>query len=561
MSKRLYDVPEGMSRAFYKEITTDCLDVIASPYAALLRATFEEGPKSFGNPNPNSYECPDTYFQDAQAYALVSKNSALDSPYDLQSEAIDSFFENESHCRGINDEYRKAFDNGFRVGNGPPDWIMGVKANIRNLIGDKPDLTLKPNESFYGPGQTTTHKGRSVNLFHKIVLGHECTSGCLKIAEWLFRGSRVGFTPTLTTRSKFGTVPKSAKTLRPICTEPGYNLNCQKFLGSRLRNCLTKAAYNLDSQHELHKICAREASVTETHATIDLKAASDRISFEVVKLLLPDQWFSFLNQARSHNTMINGNEVKLQKFSSMGNGFTFELETIIFLGVLMSLPHNRFLSRDIPWRSKRAYYPGGIIGDISVFGDDIICRSEDAAMAIERLKFLGFEINTDKSFTEGSFRESCGGDYWKGVDVRPTYLKGPSSDGNPQDWYNLANAIYKISMRLYGRPPRETRFAKAFSKVVKNCPPDFVEFGPITELGLGDTDGYPYFLSDTPTIHKANNNQMSFVYACMPIPYLEEAYGTDDEIIAYAILGGSSEGSPIRGTIKKIRKARYYLML
>jgi hypothetical protein len=37
---------------------------------------------------------------------------------------------------------------------------------------------------------------------------------------------------------------------------------------------------------------------------------------------------------------------------------------------------------------------------------------------------VGFSVNKEKSFSKGAFRESCGGDFWSGVNTRPLYIKG-----------------------------------------------------------------------------------------------------------------------------------------
>ncbi len=39
------------------------------------------------------------------------------------------------------------------------------------------------------------------------------------------------------------------------------------------------------------------------------------------------------------------------------------------------------------------------------------------------LQLCGFTVNSSKSFTDGPFRESCGHDYYKGIDIRPVYTK------------------------------------------------------------------------------------------------------------------------------------------
>ena len=90
----------------------------------------------------------------------------------------------------------------------------------------------------------------------------------------------------------------------------------------------------------------------------------------------------------------------------MGNGFTFPLETLIFWALTASACE-------------------GDVDSVSVYGDDIICPRERADDVIDTLTMCGFKINLEKSFVEGPFRESCGCDYYKGIDIRPFYKKEP----------------------------------------------------------------------------------------------------------------------------------------
>lgn len=105
--------------------------------------------------------------------------------------------------------------------------------------------------------------------------------------------------------------------------------------------------------------------------------------------------------------LVDGRWIQLEKFSSMGNGFTFELETLIFWALVESL-------RDL--RSQTG-------GRVSVYGDDIVCPSDIATDLIELLDFCGFEVNTKKSHWAGLFRESCGEHFFRGKNVTPIYQK------------------------------------------------------------------------------------------------------------------------------------------
>jgi len=117
--------------------------------------------------------------------------------------------------------------------------------------------------------------------------------------------------------------------------------------------------------------------------------------------------------------MPDGSRERLEKFSSMGNGFTFPLESLIFWALASAA------SDDI----------------VTVYGDDIICAVKDVELIIKVLEACGFAINKGKSFWSGPFRESCGSDYYRGIDVRPVYVKTVLSG---IDLFRLHNHFYKI---------------------------------------------------------------------------------------------------------------------
>jgi hypothetical protein len=92
----------------------------------------------------------------------------------------------------------------------------------------------------------------------------------------------------------------------------------------------------------------------------------------------------------------------------MGNGFTFELESLLFYTIVRAV----------------AYFTG-TPGVVSVYGDDIICPQEITSLVIWALEYFGFQVNTEKSCIDGPYRESCGGHYRNGYDITPFYIRKP----------------------------------------------------------------------------------------------------------------------------------------
>lgn len=205
------------------------------------------------------------------------------------------------------------------------------------------------------------------------------------------------------------TVPKSAKTFRSCEQQPDMNLILQKGVGSFIRTALKRVGVDLDLGQSYNGRLALEASVSNALSTLDLASASNSVTRELVRRLLPPDWFDLLDALRCEWVEVDGVWTRLEMFSSMGNGFTFELESLIFWAAAATVCDDLHSS----------------VGDtrIAIFGDDIIVPKAAAGRLVELLEFLGFRVNTEKSFFEGPFRESCGVHAYLGVDITPFYVE------------------------------------------------------------------------------------------------------------------------------------------
>lgn len=214
-------------------------------------------------------------------------------------------------------------------------------------------------------------------------------------------------------------VPKTALTHRAIAIEPMLNVYLQLGVGAFFRQALKRVGCDLDDQSRNQKL-ARLGSLDHSPlgpATLDLEMASDTLSTELVRELIPPDWFDYLNALRSHEGRLGEEVVRWNKFSSMGNGFTFELESMIFYAL------SQAMSDLSGYTDLSSRYLGSPYANLSVYGDDIIVPAGMAEGLIRVLRFAGFRTNAEKSFTSGPFRESCGEDFYEGTAVRPFYLK------------------------------------------------------------------------------------------------------------------------------------------
>jgi len=202
------------------------------------------------------------------------------------------------------------------------------------------------------------------------------------------------------------TVPKSYKAVRVIGPDTILGGFISKGLGKLVQLRLAQNAH-IDIRHaqDRHKDLARKGSIDGSLCTLDMSKASDSFTWEHIKALMPPDWLHVLSVVRTDAVLVPGEDVPmpLTSYMLMGSGHTFPLQTLLFWSMVQAVVNLMGEKR-----SK-----------VYVYGDDIIATSKYASQICVSLQKLGFTLNADKSFVDGSFRESCGGDYHTGVDVRP----------------------------------------------------------------------------------------------------------------------------------------------
>jgi hypothetical protein len=210
-------------------------------------------------------------------------------------------------------------------------------------------------------------------------------------------------------------VPKDAKKERPIAIEPLLNLMIQLGVDGYIRRRLKRFGCDLDDQSKNQRM-AKAGSISGSTATLDLSAASDSISLGICRLLLPEAWYQLLLDLRSPKGIIRetGEILEYKKISSMGNGYTFALESLVFLALCYAV-----------CREDEGF---SVVTSLAVYGDDLIVPIRSVLRVRACLETCGFSLNMEKSFYRGSFRESCGCDYYRGTNVRPIFLKEEVND-------------------------------------------------------------------------------------------------------------------------------------
>lgn len=203
-------------------------------------------------------------------------------------------------------------------------------------------------------------------------------------------------------------VPKNQETDRFINVEPTFNMILQRWIAGEISRCLTLAGNHLGASRningkvvfhdaqELHKEMIRNLS----YATIDFSNASDSVLLWVIQLLFPKHVSYVLTQYRSSTVELGSNCIEPNKLSSMGNGFTFEVMTILLLSF------------------GRIFDP-----TCRVYGDDVIIKADVADDFINIVSLIAFSTNEKKTFTKGRFRESCGAFQFDTFDIQSFEFK------------------------------------------------------------------------------------------------------------------------------------------
>jgi hypothetical protein len=243
---------------------------------------------------------------------------------------------------------------------------------------------------------------------------------------------------------KIITVPKNSDCDRTIAKEPLCNLFLQQSIRFTLEELLRdKLGIDLSYQQQLQRKLALQGSVDGSLATIDLSSASDTVYLSFCEYYLPPQLMEWLVVARSPVGIIDKQRVELHMISTMGNATTFPLQTLIFSTLLLGVLHVLDIE---PYPSRHAMSNWG------VNGDDIIVPTRAYPLLCAVLDQCGFSINLEKSFNTGFFRESCGGDFYRGSPVRGVYLKTLQ---HRSDLYVAYNKL-KLWSSSYGIPLPES---------------------------------------------------------------------------------------------------------
>lgn len=406
--------------------------------------------------------------------------------------ALKKFLEAEQACATFNHGgYTRLTANG--------EWVAGVltraRSFIKSVLGDRPDFRKLVPWVRFGPGATLDGNRHSTSEFFKYSeWPYTVTAGCERYARFVIETDqrwmgalmesyrhRKGipmqyplnmreFWSSILTKvdgNRIGFVPKTSTVDRSIAVEPLLNLRLQLGVDGFIRRSLKRYDIDLDSQ-EKNQVLASLGSEPRTnnrYSTIDLSAASDTVSLKLCEILLPDEWYSFLYDLRSPVGYIAGHgKIEYEKISSMGNGYTFVLESLIFASLVFGV-------------LKEAEGTVSFVKDMAVYGDDLIVPEKHYDEVVRVLQYAGFTVNDDKSFKTGLVKESCGTDWFEGHQVRPVALTCKPS--TVMDLFVDYNRLQRVLSLYFGVPLGDSWVCQKISSWI---PPFFMRFrGPVSD--------------------------------------------------------------------------------
>jgi hypothetical protein len=474
--------------------------------------------------SPSSYLTARAYYADAIVTEFLRKCELPGDKDRKYKAAVDNFWACERQNCNTNVRLSRFINNGPFEGCdvAVADFIGRWRKEVSRVLGKLP-MELTPR---FSGGATYADKATVATPPDKMTnraTYYRSSSDVLPFFWQSFWG-RVSLrnAPRVVRGNVFFTVPKDGSKDRGCGKEASIAVALQLDVGRVLKDCLKACSNDLKKGQEVHKRLARLASKDGSAATLDLSNASDTVAYNLVKLLLPWDWFCLLDSLRAPYTLLGGRWVRLEKFSSMGNGFTFELESVIFLTLA------RTICADL-----------GVTPDLSyVYGDDLIVPTEVAQTLVSALKMFGFTPNTKKTFLEGYFRESCGGDFFEGEPVRAHYLESLPTE--PQHWIALANGLKRLPA-LWS--------SSAWNECVKNIPSEIRRCSGPSSLGDVVLHGKTEFWNWSYRTPTGEEHPCRYYRAWVPVREVVKWHHWKPDIqLASATLGLASEGVTPRGT-------------
>lgn len=510
-------------------VTIDILEGINTPLSLALAISYRNNSYMsidetlLEGRHVNCYDTASELYLDLQAIALFKKSTYLQTEIDLREDLINRFIaiEQDNKENNLTLASRKSFQAN--------SIIYTANRIIKRVLGQAP--LVEEFTPFFGPGSTYSLTGDSSTIVEKLESTPDVTPHALHLATEflqyypdLFQSRGINLVPG----DRVSAVPNTYKKMRLVCPGPSLNMLLQRNIGLAIKKRLNRVGIHIDTQQSFHGFLVKEFH--DTIATIDMSDASDRIYTELVRQLfdgLPE-WWALLNNSRSKRVLLRKDLGwhDLERFCSQGNGFIFELETLIFYSIAQA----------------SIILNTGKEGLVSVFGDDTIVNKDHAQYVVDALTILGMRVNSDKTYIDTRFKESCGVDTFDGINVRPLYFKEFS--GGIYGYYELCNRVRQIASKRCEDSALCRNFYRPWKRIISYLEERHICYGPEE---LGDA-----------VIHDTTNSYGTTQAGILRIKGLSTRYSKekyrhpkgDRSGLSYALMGYDSNGVLPRGVVR-----------
>lgn len=333
------------------------------------------------------------------------------SPQQREDNTVNKYMEHQRELLSPREPYKTLT---FRV-------LQGARKVIKELLGDPDEEEIRQFQRFGQKSSIGSPLARSfVDLklcerapFSSNWLSAQAFREYLKsdtlLAEHMTNAGLydgVNIFPVLEESLTYIPVPKTYKIDRGITPLTLLALFRSFGIGGVIEDRLKGVGINIKRQQVRHRRWICKYSRVRDHVTADLSSASDCLTIELLSWLFPRKWLILIKEIISRKTEVPGHGlVTVASVMPMGNGATFPIETLVFYALLRSLGNLT-----------------GISGNYSVYGDDLIYPTPLHKYVAVVFADLSLKLNSDKTFTDAHFRESCGSDYYHGIDVRPAFF-------------------------------------------------------------------------------------------------------------------------------------------
>lgn len=375
------------------------------------------------------------------------KKSEVEVSDDAESETLQKFYAANNACLEWKLDLTEDLAVGYSISYAKSllaDWFEPQSGT--ELVATMGSIESRAR---FGPGQSVGHGSRPTHYYFKVG-DAPMTAGSPFVRSWyglstqnnplceaaeMARKARHGEIE-LVEHGQLTLVPKSYASKRVVVTEPSCNVYFQLGLGDVIVDVLRKrVGLDISVQQNHNAELARRGSIDGSYSTMDLRQCSDYIALGLAKYMFPKSLYQWVSKLRTPAVSRLGEVTSLGMVSTMGCGFTFPLQTVLLSSLLLGV----YKTLDIPIVRPSKGDPG----NYGVYGDDIVVAQKAYNLLSRVITTLGLVVNSDKSFCDGPFRESCGSDWYAGRDVRGVYIRkyGDVCTLNLQDFYSIFNRL------------------------------------------------------------------------------------------------------------------------